>query len=95
MFKKILKMILWITATVLIIISLGFSIKQSLQLKCAGVKVDITDSIQEQFVRSNDIRQWVNRNHPAIFGQPSLTMGLRASERLSLKLNKENLFSGW
>jgi cell division protein FtsQ len=80
MFKKILKMILWITATVLIIISLGFSIKQSLQLKCAGVKVDITDSIQEQFVRSNDIRQWVNRNHPAIFGQPLRLIDLRKIE---------------
>ena len=80
MFKKIFKMIVWITAIVLIIISLGFSIKQSQQLKCAGVKVDITDSIQEQFVRSNDIRQWVNRNHPAIFGQPLRLVNLRKIE---------------
>lgn len=80
MFKKIFKMILWITAIILIIISLGFSIKQSQQLKCAGVKVDITDSIQEQFVRSNDIRQWVNRNHPAIFGQPLRQVNLRKIE---------------
>ena len=64
----------------MIIISLGFSIKQSRQLKCAGVKVDITDSIQKQFVRSNDIRQWVNRNHPAIFGQPLGSVNLRKIE---------------
>ena len=80
MFKKVLHMIFWSTAIILIIISLGFSIKQSSQLKCAGVKVDITDSIQEKFVRSNDIRQWVNRNHPAIFGQPLRSVNLRRIE---------------
>lgn len=73
-------MIFWSTAIILIIISLGFSIKQSRQLKCAGVKVDITDSIQKQFVRSNDIRQWVNRNHPSIFGQPLGSVDLRKIE---------------
>jgi len=73
-------MIFWSTAIILIIISLGFSIKQSRQLKCAGVRVDITDSIQKQFVRSNDIRQWVNRNHPAIFGQPLQSVNLRKIE---------------
>jgi len=80
MFKKVLHMIFWSTAIILIIISLGFSIKQSRQLKCAGVRVDITDSIQKQFVRSNDIRQWVNRNHPAIFGQPLQSVNLRKIE---------------
>jgi len=80
MFKKVLHMIFWSTAIILIIISLGFSIKQSRQLKCAGVRVDITDSIQKQFVRSNDIRQWVNRNHPAIFGQPLRSVNLRKIE---------------
>jgi len=80
MFKKVLHMIFWSTAIILIIISLGFSIKQSSQLKCAGVRVDITDSIQKQFVRSNDIRQWVNRNHPAIFGKPLRSVNLRKIE---------------
>jgi cell division protein FtsQ len=73
-------MISWSTAIIFIIISLGFSIKQNGQLKCAGVKVEITDSIQKQFVRSNDIRQWVNRNHPAIFGQPLGSVDLRKIE---------------
>jgi len=31
-------------------------------------------------VRSNDIRQWVNRNHPAIFGQPLQSVNLRKIE---------------
>ncbi|MCX6237793.1 MAG: hypothetical protein NTY07_09605 [Bacteroidia bacterium] len=73
-------MILWSTAIILISISLGFSIKQTQQLKCAGVKVDITDSIQEKFVRSADISQWVNRNHPRIFGQPLGSVDLRKIE---------------
>lgn len=73
-------MILWFLSVTLIIISLGFSIKQSRQLKCAGLKVDITDSVKERFVRSSDIRQWVNRNHPAIFGKPLGTINLRKIE---------------
>ncbi len=64
----------------LIFISLGFSIKQSNQLKCADVKVEITDSIQEKFVRSSDICQWVQRNHPGIFGQPIHSVNLRKIE---------------
>jgi cell division protein FtsQ len=80
MFKKVLKMILWSTSLLLIFISLGFSIKQSQQLKCAGVKVDVTDSTEERFLRSDDIRQWVNRNHPAIFGQSLGSVNLRKIE---------------
>jgi len=80
MFKKVLNMILWSIAIVLIVISLGFSVKQSQQLKCSGINVDITDSVQESFIRSNDIRQWVNRNHPAIFGKPLQSVDLRKIE---------------
>ena len=80
MFKKGLHMILWSISILLILISLGFTIRQGQQLKCSGVKVDITDSIQEQFLRSSDIRQWVNRNHPAIFGQSLKGLNLRKIE---------------
>jgi cell division protein FtsQ len=73
-------MILWSMAIILISLSFGFSVKQSRQLKCSGVKVDITDSIQESFIRSNDIRQWINRNYPAIFGQPLGSLDLRKIE---------------
>lgn len=73
-------MVLWSTAIILISISFGFSIKQSQQLKCSGVKVDITDSIREKFLRSDDIRQWVNRNYPTIFGQPLGSLNLRKIE---------------
>jgi cell division protein FtsQ len=80
MFKKIVHIILWCITIVLIFLSLGFSIKQSRQLKCADVKVDIADSISEQFVQSNDIRQWVHRNHKGIFGQPLSSVNLRQIE---------------
>lgn len=73
-------MILWSTVIIFILISLGFTIRQNLQLKCAGIKVEITDSIQERFLKSSDIRQWVNRNHPAIFGQPLRAVNLRKIE---------------
>ena len=80
MVRKIVHMALWLIPLIFIIISLGFTIRQSRQLKCAGIRVEITDSIQEKFVRSNDIRQWVNRNHPAIFGQPLRSVNLRKIE---------------
>ncbi len=63
-----------------IFISLGFSIRQNQQLKCADVKVDISDSIEERFVRSSDIRQWVRRNHQDIFGKPLYSVNLRKIE---------------
>ncbi len=80
MFRKIINTILWCIAIVLIFISLGFSIKQSRQLKCSDVKVEITDSIQERFVRSSDISQWVRRNYQGIFGQPISSVNLRRIE---------------
>jgi cell division protein FtsQ len=80
MFRKIVNISLWSITIVLVFISLGFSIKQSSQLKCADVKVEITDSIQEKFVRSSDICQWVQRNHKGIFGQPINSVNLRKIE---------------
>ncbi|MEI6677323.1 MAG: hypothetical protein WCL21_01875 [Mariniphaga sp.] len=80
MFKKALHIALWSLSVVVIFISLGFSIKQNQQLKCADVRVNITDSIQEQFIRSNDIEQWVRRNYRGVFGQPLHSVDLRKIE---------------
>lgn len=80
MFKKVLHIALWSLTVVVIFISLGFSIKQSQQLKCADVRINITDSIQEQFIRSNDIKQWVRRNYRGVFGQPIYAVDLRKIE---------------
>ena len=80
MFKKIAHIVLWSLTMIFIFISLGFSIKQSRQLKCADVKVDIADSLSQQFVQNNDIRQWVRRNHLGIFGQSLQSVNLRKIE---------------
>jgi cell division protein FtsQ len=80
MFKKLLHIILWSIAIILIFVSFAFSVKHNLQLQCAGIKIDITDSVKKQFIRSSDIRQWVNRNHPAVFGQPLNKVNLRKIE---------------
>jgi len=80
MFKKIAKIVLWSLSVILIFISLGFSIKQSHQLKCADVKIEITDSVNQRFIQNSDIRQWVHRNHQGIFGQPLQTVNLRKIE---------------
>jgi len=87
MIKKIAHITLWIIPMLLIFISLGFSIKQSKQLKCAEVKVDIADSVQQQFVQPNDIRQWVRRNHQEIFGLPLKSVNLRKIEEGLRKLH--------
>ena len=80
MFKKIVHIVLWSLTMVMIFSSLGFSIKQSKQLKCTDVKVDISDSVYQQFVQPSDIRQWVRRNHQGIFGQPLQSVNLRKIE---------------
>jgi len=80
MYKKILHIVLWSIAVILLFVSLGFCIKQSRQLVCTDVKVEITDSIQQQFVRNTDIRQWIQRNHQEIFGMPLQSVDLRKIE---------------
>jgi cell division protein FtsQ len=60
--------------------------KQTRQLECVNVKVDITDSIQKKFIRSADIRKWVQRNHQGIFGKPIQWADLRKIENGLKKL---------
>ena len=80
MFKRVLHIALWSLTILLIFISLGFSIKQTRQLKCADVKVDISDSVDQKFIQNNDIRLWVRRNHQEIFGQTLTLVNLRKIE---------------
>ena len=87
MFRKILNMIFWFVAIIVIFISLGFSIRQNQQLRCTDVKVDIVDSLNEKFVLSSDIRQWVHRNYQGIFGLPLNSVNLRKIEEGLSKLH--------
>ena len=80
MFKKALHSILWILSMIVIFVSLGFSVKQTHQLRCADVKVDIADSASQHFIENSDIRQWVRRNYQGIFGLPLQSVNLRKIE---------------
>ena len=64
----------------MIFVSLGFSIQQTHQLKCANVKVEIADSASQHFIENSDIRQWVHRNYQGIFGLPLQDVNLRKIE---------------
>jgi len=80
MVKKILNIILWCTAVILFFISFAFSYRQNRKLTCADIKVEIVDSLREQFVQSNDVRKWVHRNYQGIFGQQLQSVNLRKIE---------------
>ena len=80
MFKKIVHISIWSFAIILLFITVGFSIRQSRQLVCTDVRVEITDSLQIGFIRDADIRQWVRRNHQEIFGKALPSIDLRKIE---------------
>ncbi len=80
MFNKIVNSVLWSLSLIVIFVSLGFSIQQTHQLKCANVKVEIADSASQHFIENSDIRQWVHRNYQGIFGLPLQDVNLRKIE---------------
>ncbi len=80
MFKRIVHIFIWSFATILLIVTLVFSIRQSRQLVCSDVRVEITDSVQIGFLRDADIRMWVRRNHQEIFGKALPSIDLRKIE---------------
>jgi len=80
MLNKIVNSVLWSLSLIVIFVSLGFSIQQTHQLKCANVKVEIADSASQHFIENSDIRQWVHRNYQGIFGLPLQDVNLRKIE---------------
>jgi cell division protein FtsQ len=80
MFKKIVHIVLWLIAIAIIAVSFGFSVKESRQLVCLEIKVDITDSSKVRFIRSNDIRNWVKIYHREIFGRQIGSFNIRKIE---------------
>ena len=80
MFNKIVNSVLWSLSLIVIFVSLGFSIQQTHQLKCANVKVEIAYSASQHFIENSDIRQWVHRNYQGIFGLPLQDVNLRKIE---------------
>jgi cell division protein FtsQ len=86
MFKKIINIILWCIAIIMLAISLGFSVNEGRNLVCQDVKVDITDSANVRFLRSNDIEQWVKNYHREIFGRQINSLNIRKIEEGLQKL---------
>ncbi len=65
MFKRIGKILIWCFVFLVVSVSLGFTIRERNRIICTDVRVEITDSIDNQFIRSRQIRDWVlshNRN---------------------------------
>lgn len=86
MFKKIVHIVLWCAAIVMIAISMGFSVNESRKLVCVDVKVDITDSAKVRFIRTNDIDQWMKSHHREIFGRQLNSLNIRRIEEDLQKL---------
>jgi len=86
MFKKIVNIVLWCIAIVMIAVSLGFSVNESRKIVCQDVKVDITDSAKVRFLRCNDIENWVKNSHREIFGRQLNSLNIRKIEEGLQKL---------
>jgi len=65
MFKRIGKILIWCLVFLVVSVSLGFTIRERNRIVCTDVRVEITDSTDNQFLKSKQIRDWVlshNRN---------------------------------
>ncbi len=66
MLRKIGNLLIWGMVLAVVFLSLGFTIYERNKIVCTEVRVEITDSIQNQFLRSKEIRGWVLNNYPNI-----------------------------
>jgi len=80
MFKKIGSLIVWCLMLALVSLSFGFTFNESKKIICTDVRVEITDSIDNQFIRSKDLKQWVLSHNPHILRQNLGNIDLRTIE---------------
>ncbi len=80
MFKKIGSLIIWCLMLALVSLSFGFTFNESKKIICTDVRVEITDSIDNQFIRSKDLKQWVLSHNPHILRQNLGNIDLRTIE---------------
>ncbi len=66
MFKKLGKLLIWFAVFAVVSLSLGFTIVERNRIVCTDVRVEITDSTKNQFLRSREIRSWVLSRYPNI-----------------------------
>ncbi len=80
MLRKIGYLVIWSLVLAVVSLSLGFSIYERKKIVCTDVRVEITDSVQNQFVRSKEIRDWVLSHHPHLLHQNLENIDLRVIE---------------
>ncbi len=80
MFKKIGTLIFWCLVLGMVSLSLGFTIYEGKKIVCTDVRVEIIDSIDNQFLRSKEIKQWVISHNPHIIHQNLDRIDLRNIE---------------
>jgi len=80
MLKKIGTLLIWCLVLAVVFLSLGFTIYERKKIVCTDVRVEITDSTQNQFLRSKEIRSWVLGHHPNIMRKNLDNIDLRKIE---------------
>ncbi|MCK9639949.1 MAG: hypothetical protein M0R39_08565 [Prolixibacteraceae bacterium] len=80
MIKKIGYLLVWCLALGVVFLSLGFSIYERNKIVCTDVRVEITDSTQNQFLSSREIRTWVLNRYPNILKKNLDYIDLRSIE---------------
>jgi len=80
MLKRIGNLLVWGLVLAMVFLSLGFSIYERKKIVCTDVRVEITDSTKNQFLRSKEIRGWVLSHHPAIMRKNLDNIDLRKIE---------------
>lgn len=79
-FKKIGYLFVWCFVLGLVFLTLGFSINERKKIICTDVRVEITDSLENQFIRSRDIRNWVLSHNPHLLRKNLGNIDLRNIE---------------
>ena len=64
----------------LVFLTLGFSINERKKIICTDVRVEITDSLDNQFIRSRDIRSWVLSHNASVLRRNLEHIDLRKIE---------------
>lgn len=80
MIKKIGYLLVWCMVLGMVFLSLGFSIYERNKIVCTDVRVEITDSTENQFLSSREVRSWVLNRYPYILKKNLDYIDLRSIE---------------
>ena len=80
MIKKFGTLVIWCLVFAMVSLSLGFTIYEQKMIVCTDVRVEITDSLDNQFLRGRDIREWVLSHNPRVLRQNLDQIDLRTIE---------------